>query len=163
MVRSVLAHHLHQRFSDAETGQLAPHGRTAAFQTLVVRHWPAVVACLHTCFKDRAAVLRGTEQVFSDLYDATVGKRPLAGSLRVHLLTTARTPAPREWNRAPKAWGDTPDAEGAARTLTDGSLPGAAHWPHAPTRPSAGVHTVYLTACCAAGNSCVGITEFTFS
>ncbi|MFI2347951.1 hypothetical protein ACH492_13080 [Streptomyces sp. NPDC019443] len=104
MVRSVLAHHLHQRFNDAEIGQLVRHGRTAASS------------------KDREAVPRGTEQVFSDLYDATVGGGPPAGSLQVHLLTTARTPALREWNRAPEAWGRTLDTEGAARPLTDGSL-----------------------------------------
>ncbi|NUK10209.1 carbohydrate-binding protein [Streptomyces lunaelactis] len=104
MVRSLLAHHLHQRLSDAEIGQLVRQGRAAAFQTVVVRHWPAVAAYLTTCFKDRAAVSRGTEQVLSDLYDATVGGDPPAGSIRVHLLTTARTLALREWRRAPEAW-----------------------------------------------------------
>ena len=33
----------------------------------------------------------------------------------------------------------------------------------APMRRTAGVHSVYLTACCAAGNSSVSITAFTFS
>ncbi|MFK4226325.1 hypothetical protein [Streptomyces sp. NPDC019890] len=32
----------------------------------------------------------------------------------------------------------------------------------APVRQAAGVHSVYLTACRAAGNSSVSITEFTF-
>ncbi|MEU4495829.1 hypothetical protein AB0F96_20830 [Streptomyces sp. NPDC023998] len=32
----------------------------------------------------------------------------------------------------------------------------------APMRQTAGVHSVYLTACCAVGNSSVSITEFNF-
>jgi hypothetical protein len=154
MVRSVLAHQLHQRFSDAEIGQLVRHGRTAA------------------SFKDREAVSRGTEQVFSDLYDATAVGGPPAGSLRGSLLRF-----------------DTIDFGDDGRTRTDITLgliahgpPGAeiavrldrpdapvvatipipeagsARWVHAPMRPTAGVHAVYLTACCAVGNSCVSIT-----
>ncbi|MEV0375269.1 hypothetical protein AB0I10_36795 [Streptomyces sp. NPDC050636] len=103
MFKSLLAHHRHQRFSDAEIGQLVRRGRVAAFQTVVVRHWPAAVAYLDTCFTDRAVVSRIAEQVFSDLYDATVESTPPGGPWRVHVLTSARTLALREWTRAPEA------------------------------------------------------------
>ncbi|MFD9223606.1 hypothetical protein ACFWDI_27225 [Streptomyces sp. NPDC060064] len=192
MVRSVLTHHLHQRFSDAEIGQLVRHGSTAAFQTVVVRHWPAVVTCLHTCFliTARTPALREWNHAPApwDMADefrnwAAAGDIwPLSVQEFGAFAELSRT-APREAYRALEARADArtditlglmahgpPGAEIAVRldrpdapAVATIPIPeaGSPRWVHAAVRPTVGVHTVYLTACCTTGNSCVSITGFT--
>ncbi|UGY94442.1 hypothetical protein [Streptomyces gobiensis] len=104
MPRRVLTHLRYLHFADAHITQLVPHGRGNSFQAIVLRHWAAVAAYLHTCFSHPPTALLNTERVFSHNYEDTARSRidPTI-SWRVHLLVTARALALREWSRAPES------------------------------------------------------------